>query len=305
MPRRRWLLLALLLPLVGCERVPAELCGKDARKSRCCVVTTGAEEYASECVGSTADCKELAAGSPYTTNVTKDDNLDKIRSCVTKWKKKFLFDFFSASQDSPDHLVAFEDARAPVLRVSFSDRPIDCQRACDEGISEFCKSFTSTEQTGAQLSDFRGALSQAVAVGTVPMDEVHRIFQIAAGSDPCDRSSISLSSGKLSNSGPKACELSAAIEVAKRTLPVKVIVPPTLEGSFGVLEGDSIDSVHFEEADKSLNLVLGDADLHRRWGGHIRRIQATSDAFLVSTAHSCVRIGLRPQLQARVAEVTP
>ncbi|HKU14049.1 MAG TPA: hypothetical protein VJQ52_06610 [Steroidobacteraceae bacterium] len=305
--RQRWIALALLLPLAACEKVPDQLCGKDAGKPLCCVVTTGADEYASTCVGSLEACKELASGSPYTTNVTKNDNVDKIRSCVTRWKKKFWFDFSGSNIGAPDdQLVALEDSAGQVLRVAFSDRPIDCQRACDEGLSEFCKSFSSTAEIGAQLTDFRSALSHGVAVGTVEMDEVHRIFQIADGADPCDRSSITLSSGKLMNSGPKDCELTASIEVANRTLPVKVIVPATVEASLGLTDGDSVDSVHFDTPEKSLNLVLGDADLQRRWGGQIRRVQAASDALMVSTSHSCLRIGLRPQqLQARIAEATP
>lgn len=313
-PHIQLVALALVVTvLAGCDKVPDKLC-HTGTKHKCCVVTTGSDTYASTCVADEVECRDFAAGSPYTTNVDKDTDVNKIRSCVTKWKRDKLFGIFgihrsgkSGDADEGDMgpLVARESLEPASIPVTFSDDPIDCKRTCEQGIGEFCKSFDSTSALGGDLKEFRVAIQGGVAKGSLTMEEIHRIFGVAEESDPCQRSELALSNGQLVNTGIGKCELDASIQVGQRPLPITVEIPPEVRGSFGVLEGDALDSIIFSNPDNTLALRIGDSELNQRWGGSVRRLQMTEKDLLVSTDRSCVRLGLGTNAMAQLIGASP
>jgi hypothetical protein len=292
-------LFALVLSLMGCEDVPDKLCHDTGNRKKCCVVTTGQDTWSSSCVATETECRDLASGNPYTTNVSKDTDVKQIRSCVTKWKKEKFNGLFGlrkevvpAEWEANDlgPLVAVETTAPSTVPVTLSDDPVDCKRTCEAGIGEFCKAFESAQNLGSNLKEFRHSIQGGVALGTLSMDEVHRIFEVTE--DPCQRSDLGLSNGQITSSGIGTCLLELSIQVGQKQLPIAVEIPPQVTGTLGFIEGDALDSVVFGDPANSLSLTIGDKELNKRWGGSVRRLQMTSRDLLISTEGACVRLGL-------------
>lgn len=269
--------------LTGCDEF--EICGKGS-KNNCCEIKTGGRGSASSvnyCVSDCQDCLKSAqsgqiASCPLISSGWYDTDAGAPGCVTAKRKKKTIF----GSND------LLHDRQTPIVKVNFSDDPLDCKAVCSDSKSAFCTSAGVNTKLGSQLKDLERKIRQSEN-GSISMKQLHKMFEIKDTDDPCNRDSIKLTSNSLSNEGP-ACKLETYLGIGGKDIRVNIDIPESLKGlrnkSGGYLE------VSFNSAANAGVVSIADANLQDKYGGFIQNIRVEGNKAYFTTDKSCILLGL-------------
>lgn len=277
-------LFLLIFPffLGGCPKEP-ELCG-NADKPNCCSIgykaPNGGQSYVSYCVKDCAnECKGSSGGVPNCPN--KVINTDQTGGCKTGEKSGNIFKL-------KDDLAPFTPR---VMRVQFSNDPLDCSAVCKGGDVAFCQGAVPAGDRGAQLSEFERRVHATVS-GTIPMSDVHRIFNINSADDPCDRGGFKVSAGGIESTGSSECLINTSVALGAKDVGMTIHVPKVLKGKFRLRSATTL-AVNFDDLNTSGTIELDDAGLNLQWGGQVQSVSVLDGVAYFGLPSACLKVPLQ------------
>ncbi len=176
----------------------------------------------------------------------------------------------------------------PVLRVNFSNDPLNCTAICEGGNFNFCQVFAPDGARIAQLAEFEDLVKERNG-GSIAVSEMHTIFQIEEVEDTCERGPLRLSGGQVSNTGPDRCTINASTRISSLPVNVDISIPASLRADIKSLSSVGI-TVEFASESEAMSVRLSDEYLNDKWGGSIQLLSTNANGIFASTAKSCISI---------------
>ncbi len=272
------LIIAGLFFLSACEE--KIVCG-DGNKDKCCKIDFGDGNVVSQCVANCNTCIELAGtGAPSCPVKSNAPS-----GCVTGTKRSSLFGLNNLNEFiQPSRLPQ----NAPVLRVNFSNDPLNCTAICEGGNFDFCQVFAPDGARIAQLAEFEDLVKERNG-GSIAVSEMHTIFQIEEVKDTCERGPLRLSGGQVANTGPDRCTINASTRISSRPVNVDISIPASLRADIKSLSPAGV-TVEFASESEAMSVRLSDEFLNDKWGGPIQLLSTNANGIFASTAKSCISI---------------
>ena len=161
----------------------------------------------------------------------------------------------------------------------------NCLTACNDPESSLC--YTIKQGAATTQMNAINYLHDELKGGAKSIQKEKIMDLFDQDEDPCMRSDLDISDGKLSNSG-KSCSAVTQINLSStKVLDFTISMKDKVSGAIEETTGN-VTSLVFDKRSESMKLTIGNTFLNNDFGGHIHSISKTPNKVIIETDNGCI-----------------